>query len=115
MLDSHCEPSPFWYGVYPAKVTSVRDEAGQGRVQIELMGVPSGDETFRVWARLATFMAGPSRGSFFVPDVGDEVLVAFQAGDPRHPFVVGSLWNGRDAPPQQMDGARSEEHTSELQ
>jgi uncharacterized protein involved in type VI secretion and phage assembly len=40
-----------------------------------------------------------------VPDVSDEVLLAFEAGDPRRPYVVGSLWNGQDAPPQSMDGA----------
>jgi len=50
-------------------------------------------------------MAGNNRGSWFVPDVNDEVLVAFEAGDPRRPYVLGSLWNGQDAPPQSMDGA----------
>jgi uncharacterized protein involved in type VI secretion and phage assembly len=97
-------PAALWFGVYPAKVVSVKDEASQGRVQVELMTVPGGSETFRVWARLATLMAGSGRGSFFVPEVDDEVLVAFQGGDVRHPFVVGALWNGLDAPPAQMDG-----------
>ena len=50
-------------------------------------------------------MAGDDRGTFFMPDVGDEVLVAFLAGDPQHPFVVGALWNGKDKPPVSMDGA----------
>ena len=58
-----------------------------------------------VWARMATFAAGPERGSWWIPDVDDEVLVAFQAGDVRHPYVVGVLWNGQDAAPEQMDGA----------
>jgi uncharacterized protein involved in type VI secretion and phage assembly len=49
-------------------------------------------------------MAGPSRGSFFIPDPDDEVLVAFFAGDPRRPYVVGALWNGQDPPPASMDG-----------
>jgi uncharacterized protein involved in type VI secretion and phage assembly len=102
-MHAHDHPAARWYGVYPAKVVSVKDDAKQGRVQVELMTVPGGNETFRVWARLATLMAGPGRGSFIVPEVGDEVLVAFQAGDVRHPFVVGALWNGLDAPPTQMD------------
>ncbi|HRL12110.1 MAG TPA: phage baseplate assembly protein V, partial [Aggregatilineales bacterium] len=48
-------------------------------------------------------MAGADRGSWFIPEPDDEVLVAFQAGDPRHPFVVGALWNGVDNPPETMD------------
>jgi len=63
------------------------------------------DGGYNVWARLATFMAGASRGSWFIPDVDDEVLVAFEAGDPRRPYVVGALWNGKDTPPESMDGA----------
>jgi uncharacterized protein involved in type VI secretion and phage assembly len=40
-----------------------------------------------------------------VPDTNDEVLVAFENGDPRRPFVLGGLWNGKDAPPESMDGS----------
>jgi len=50
-------------------------------------------------------MGGNNRGSCFIPDVNDEVLVAFEAGDPRRPYVLGGLWNGSDKPPQSMDGA----------
>jgi phage baseplate assembly protein gpV len=57
-----------------------------------------------VWARVAVPFAGAERGAFFIPDVGDEVLVGFVQGDPRQPVVVGSLWNGRDAPPEQLPG-----------
>ncbi|HEX3481128.1 MAG TPA: phage baseplate assembly protein V [Kofleriaceae bacterium] len=99
------EGPPRWYGVYPAKVTSVKDPDSQGRIQVQLMGSPDeGGESFKVWARVATLMAGPSRGSFFIPDPDDEVLVAFFAGDPRRPYVVGALWNGQDSPPESMDG-----------
>ena len=57
------------------------------------------------WARLATLMGGNNRGSWFVPDVDDEVLVAFEQGDPRRPYVLGGLWNGKDSAPESMDGA----------
>jgi uncharacterized protein involved in type VI secretion and phage assembly len=50
-------------------------------------------------------MGGNNRGSWFVPDVDDEVLVAFEGGDARRPFVLGGLWNGKDSPPESMDGA----------
>src|SRR5688572_20143419 len=50
-------------------------------------------------------MAGANRGSWFIPEPDDEVLVAFEGGDPRRPYVVGGLWNGKDAPPEAMDPA----------
>ena len=48
-------------------------------------------------------MAGNNRGAWFIPDVDDEVLVAFEAGDARRPYVIGAIWNGKDAPPESMD------------
>jgi uncharacterized protein involved in type VI secretion and phage assembly len=93
-----------WFGVYPAKVNDVQDPDKQGRVQVDLAVTPEGgEERFRVWARIATMMAGPDRGSWFIPEPGDEVLIGFLGGDPRQPFVMGALWNGKDAPPQTMD------------
>lgn len=95
-----------WYGVFPAIVTDITDPDGQGRVKIALPWSPDTDGArYEVWARLATFMAGNNRGSWFIPDVDDEVLVAFEGGDARRPYVIGSLWNGRDTPPESMDGA----------
>lgn len=94
-----------FYGVYPARVVDIEDGDGQGRVQIELPWSPdTGEDTYRAWARLATFMAGNNRGSWFIPDVGDEVLVGFEGGDPRYPYAIGALWNGQDSPPASMDG-----------
>lgn len=95
-----------FYGVYPALVTDIQDPDGQGRVKVRLPWSPdTGEEEYEVWARLTTLMAGADRGSFFVPDPNDEVLISFAAGDPRHPFVMGALWNGQDDPPEKMDGA----------
>ena len=92
------EASPGWYGVYPAVVTDNKDLEVQGRLKIAFEGQ-------EIWARLTTLMAGNNRGSWFIPDVKDEVLVAFEGGDPRRPYVIGALWNGRDMPPESMDGA----------
>lgn len=111
MPDLASERSPMgyggpFYGVYPALVKDVADPDGQGRVKVALPWSPDDEGgSYEAWARLATLMAGNDRGSWFIPDVNDEVLVAFAAGDPRHPFVVGSLWNGQDTPPERMDGA----------
>ena len=95
-----------WYGAFPALVTDINDPDGQGRVKIALPWSPdTAGARYETWARLATFMAGNNRGSWFIPDVNDEVLVVFEGGDPRRPYVIGGLWNGKDAPPESMDGA----------
>lgn len=53
------------------------------------------------WIRIATAMSGNNRGSCFMPEIQDEVLIGFDKGDTRTPYVVGFLWNGVDAPPSQ--------------
>ena len=94
------------YGAYPAQVIDIRDPDGQGRVKIKLPWSPdSGDGSYQVWARIAVLMAGNKRGTWFIPDPNDEVLVVFEGGDPRRPHVIGMLWNGQDAPPETMDSA----------
>jgi uncharacterized protein involved in type VI secretion and phage assembly len=63
----------------------------------------TGDGAHEAWARIATLMAGANRGTWFIPDVGDEVVVAFEQGNPDRPYVLGSLWNDAIPPPQTMD------------
>jgi uncharacterized protein involved in type VI secretion and phage assembly len=97
-----------WYGVFPAEVIDIKDPENQGRVKITLPWAPDAiGGRYEAWARLATLFGGNNRGSWFVPDVGDEVLVAFEHGDARRPYVLGGLWNGRDKAPESMDGAGS--------
>jgi uncharacterized protein involved in type VI secretion and phage assembly len=94
-----------WYGIYPALVSDIKDPDGMGRVKVKLPWSPdTGSDHYEAWARVATLMGGNNRGSWFVPDVNDEVLIAFEAGDPRRPYVLGALWNGSDKPPESMDG-----------
>lgn len=98
------QPAGRLFGVYTAVVVDVQDPDGQGRVKVRLPWV--GEEDGRqatAWARLTTFMAGAGRGGWFVPEPEDEVMITFVAGDPRHPVVLGALWNGVDAPPETMD------------
>lgn len=95
-----------WYGVYPALVADIKDPDGQGRVKVTLPWSPDTDGArYEAWARVATLMGGNNRGSWFIPDVNDEVLIVFEGGDPRRPYVLGGLWNGSDSPPESMDGA----------
>lgn len=85
------------YGVAVGVVINNQDPQGQGRVQISFPTLS--DNTIGAWARIAVLMAGNQRGTFFLPEVGDEVLVAFEYGDLSRPYVLGGLWNGQDAPP----------------
>ena len=95
-----------WYGVFPALVSDIKDPDGLGRVKVTLPWSPdTAGGRYEVWARVATLMGGNNRGSWFIPDPNDEVLISFEGGDPRRPYVIGSLWNGKDSPPESMDGA----------
>ena len=95
---------PGWYGVYSGLVVEVRDPDRQGRIKVRLpWALGAEGDAYEAWARMATMMAGDHRGSWFIPDVDDEVLLAFEGGDPDQPYILGMLWNGRDIPPVEMD------------
>ena len=105
MIES-APPTARWHGVYVGLVTDLRDPDGLGRVKVRLPWAPdAAGGSYEAWARLATLMGGNNRGTWFVPDADDEVLIAFEGGDPRRPYVLGGLWNGKDSPPETMDGA----------
>ena len=85
-------------GVVQALVTNIDDPQGLGRIQVEF---PWLDASYRTnWAHIATPLTGGGRGQFFMPEVGNEALVAFEHGHFDHPFIVGFLWNGVDKPPE---------------
>jgi len=86
------------YGVVVGVVTDNQDPDKLGRVKVALPWLAPDAES--AWARIATLMAGAGRGTFYLPEVGDEVLVAFEHGDPDYPYVLGALWNGQDLPPE---------------
>ncbi|MGH4012332.1 MAG: phage baseplate assembly protein V [Pseudonocardiaceae bacterium] len=86
-----------FYGVSFGIVTNNKDPDGLGRVRLKLPWLA--DDAESTWARVATPMAGPERGCYFLPEVDDEVLVAFEHGSPEFPYVLGGLWNGKDKPP----------------
>jgi phage protein D len=84
-------------GVVMAIVTNNDDPDKLGRVKVRFPWL--GDLHESDWARLATLGAGKNTGAVFIPEVTDEVLVAFEQGDIRRPYVIGGLWNGIDKPP----------------
>lgn len=95
------------YGVVIGVVTNNQDPEKIGRVKVRFPWLNEADESN--WAPVATMMAGPDRGTWFLPEVDDEVLVAFGHGDVRFPYVVGALWNGVDTPPRDnADGKNNE-------
>jgi uncharacterized protein involved in type VI secretion and phage assembly len=89
------------YGVAVGIVTNNQDPDGHGRVKVKCPWLSDTHESF--WARVVTPMAGKDRGLYLLPEVDDEVLIAFEHGAPGFAYVLGSLWNGRDTPPESND------------
>jgi phage protein D/phage baseplate assembly protein gpV len=87
-----------------ALVTDNQDPENMNRVKLKYPTFSDQDSSY--WARIATPDAGNNRGVQFLPEVNDEVLVAFEQGDINQPYVIGSLWNGSDAPPQTASEAK---------
>jgi uncharacterized protein involved in type VI secretion and phage assembly len=99
------EKSARFFGVVIGLVTNNKDPEKLGRVRVKFPWLSDDHESG--WARIATPMAGPDRGMFFLPEPNDEVLVAFEHGDVRFPYVLGSLWNGVDKPPETNDDGKN--------
>jgi uncharacterized protein involved in type VI secretion and phage assembly len=94
-----------WSGVVTALVTNndgsgaSRDGLGDwGMVKVKYPWLSDSEESF--WARLAGPGFGKQRGVYFMPEVNDEVLVAFEQGDFNRPYIIGGVFNGQDAPPE---------------
>lgn len=83
-------------GVVVAQVSDANDPSGQGRVKLTFPWLS--DEYVSDWARTLQPGAGKDRGAMVIPEVGDEVLVAFEQRDPQRPYVLGGLFNGVDTP-----------------
>jgi phage baseplate assembly protein gpV len=103
-------PAPWLFGAQLGVVTSVKDPENLARVQVRLLAADA-DGAAEMWARVAVPFAGDNRGAFSIPDVGDEVLVVFVAGDARAPIVIGGLWNGTQSPPEALPGDRVDRWT----
>lgn len=83
------------FAIAPGVVRSNLDVLAEGRVQVEIPSLPS----YEVWARVSSVGAGSSRGFCWIPQIDDEVLVAFNQNDERDAYILGGLWNTRDRPP----------------
>lgn len=88
-----------WHGLYPAIVTNNKSpENDWGMVKVKFPWLDDSLESY--WARLVSPGAGAERGFYLLPEVNDEVMVAFEQGDFNRPYVIGGLWNGKDKPPE---------------
>jgi len=88
-----------WYGVVVARVADNNDPDKLGRIKVQYIWQEQG-QTF--WARMMTPHAGFDRGFLFLPEIGDEVVVSFEDGDPERPILLGCLWNKPSTPPTEV-------------
>ncbi|MEL6353692.1 MAG: VgrG-related protein [Cyanobacteria bacterium J06627_28] len=82
-------------------VADNKDPKGWGRVRVKIPTLT--EDHMSNWARMVSVGAGPDRGLDWLPEINDEVLVAFEHGDIHRPYVLGGVWNGKDAPPEKVE------------
>jgi phage protein D len=83
-------------------VTNNRDDKNMGRVKVKF---PTLEDKESYWARMTTLGGGKDRGFDCLPEIDDEVLVAFEHGDINRPYIIGSVWNGKDNPPENVENS----------
>jgi uncharacterized protein involved in type VI secretion and phage assembly len=89
-----------YFGLYPAIVADIVDPENLGRIQVKCPFLGGDGADVRTWATLLTPYADDDQGIEILPSVGTQVVIAFEAGDLRRPYIVGACWNGREAQPQ---------------
>lgn len=100
--------APAYHGVYPAIVTDIVDPDRLGRVQVKFPWLgTTGEQDVRAWATLCSPYADRDQGFLVLPEVDSQVVVAFEAGNLRRPYVVGAVWNGQEALPHAPERANN--------
>lgn len=92
--------APRHFGVYPAIVTDIVDPSRLGRIELRFPWLGDDGASVRAWATLCSPYADDDQGLEVLPSVGTQVVVAFEAGALRRPYILGSCWNGREALPE---------------
>ena len=101
------ESNTHFYGVTIGIVTNNQDPDNLGRVKVKYPWLSDKEESH--WARVLTPMAGKDRGIYFLPEIDDEVLLAFEQGDINFPYILGALWNGKDKPPAKNTDGKNDQ------
>ena len=100
--------APGYFGLYPAFVTNLVDSDNLGRIEVSLPWLGSdGNQDVRAWATLCSPYADNNQGLEILPEVGSQVLVAFEAGNVRRPYIIGAAWNGKESLPNTPDAANN--------
>jgi uncharacterized protein involved in type VI secretion and phage assembly len=99
--------APGYHGVYPALVTDIVDPDSLGRVEVSFPWLGSDGDDVRAWATLCTPYADDNQGLLILPEVDSQVVVAFEAGNLRRPYILGAAWNGKETLPQAPDRANN--------
>ena len=98
---------PRWFGLYPAVVSDLVDPDSKGRIKIKFPSFGAAGETVTAWATLLSPYADRDQGLEILPEVDSQVVVAFEAGDPSRPYIVGACWNGSRALPEAAQAANN--------
>jgi uncharacterized protein involved in type VI secretion and phage assembly len=92
--------APRYFGLYPAIVTDIVDTKDLGRIEVKFPFLGQDGDSVRAWATLLTPYADDDQGFLALPAVDTQVVVGFEAGDLRRPYIVGSCWNGKEKLPE---------------
>lgn len=95
------------FGLYPALVKDIVDPNGLGRIKVGFPWLGDAGSDVAAWARLVTLYADDDQGWEILPAVGTEVIVGFEAGNIDRPYIVGAVWNGREALPEAAAAANN--------
>lgn len=96
-----------YFGLYPAIVRDVVDPKNRGQIQVGFPWMGEAGKEVTTWARLVTLYADDDQGWEILPAVDSEVIVAFEAGNADRAYIVGAVWNGREALPQAAEQANN--------
>lgn len=96
-----------WFGLYPALVVDLVDPDGKGRIKVKFPSFGAAGESVTAWATLITPYADADQGLEILPEVDSQVVVAFEAGDPMRPYIVGACWNGQASLPETAQAANN--------
>jgi uncharacterized protein involved in type VI secretion and phage assembly len=96
-----------YFGVYPALVSNILDPENLGRVEVNFPWLGSSGDGVSAWSTLTSPYADDDQGLQIMPEVGSQVVVAFEAGNLRRPYILGSCWNGKATPPKTVEQANN--------
>ena len=98
---------PRWFGLYPAIVVDLVDPDGRGRIKVKFPSFGASGDSVTAWATLLTPYADDGHGLEILPEKDTQVVVAFEAGDPTRPYIVGACWNGKAKLPEDAQAANN--------